>query len=330
MEAVFATVSLFAPLRPDEIGRLARRFERVVLHAGASRSFAATSDDARFVIVISGLVDAVVGDPSGELRTRMHPGDRCGETMLLSGNPQPVSLYARRDSEIALIDRAGLDTILADYPAVALPLAAELASKLRIRDDQVRQVLELQASGLGPAQVEMTLQQLSRTLALRSANVGHVSARGLFRRFVVDRGAEPPFWMLVGFLSSLAGARLVVYLILKYKLEKQLFALVASAGANPMHIHHFNYGLILAALSGLAVLFPWGRRVLRTLSFVFGLGCGLVFDEFALFWNLNPDYSQGLSLISAAIAGIALVQLTYFRRFWRAMAARAGQRIRGE
>jgi len=97
-----------------------------------------------------------------------------------------------------------------------------------------------------------------------------------------------------------------------------------------MHIHHFNYGLILVCITGFLALSPTSRRSLRSLSMAFGFGCGLVFDEFALFWNLNPDYSQGLSLISAAIAFIVLVQLVYFRRFWVALGTRAVQRVRGE
>ena len=44
-----------------------------------------------------------------------------------------------------------------------------------------------------------------------------------------------------------------------------------------------------------------------------------MFDEFALFWNLNPEYAQSLSLIAAAIMVSVLVQLTYFRRYWVAM-----------
>jgi hypothetical protein len=89
-----------------------------------------------------------------------------------------------------------------------------------------------------------------------------------------------------------------------------------------MHVHHFNYGLILIGASGLAALFPFGRRGLRLLAFAFGIGCGLVFDEFALFWNLNPEYAQSLSLIAAAIMVSVLVQLTYFRRFWAALGRR--------
>ena len=167
-------------------------------------------------------------------------------------------------------------------------------------------------------------------LAMRGAASRRLTVEALFRRLVVEQGAEPPFWMLVGFLGALAGARLVVFLILKYKLEKQLFALVAGTDPNPMHIHHFNYGLVLVGVAGLAALFPSGRRTLRFLALLFGMGCGLIFDEFALFWNLNPDYAQGLSVLSAAIAAIALVQLTYFRRFWGAIVRRVAQKAEGE
>ena len=89
-----------------------------------------------------------------------------------------------------------------------------------------------------------------------------------------------------------------------------------------MHVHHFNYGMILVGLSGLAALFPFGRRALRLLAFTFGVGLGLIFDEFALIWNLNPEYAQSLSLIAAAIAATVLVQVTYFRTFWMALARR--------
>ena len=54
-----------------------------------------------------------------------------------------------------------------------------------------------------------------------------------------------------------------------------------------------------------------------------------MFDEFALFWNLNPEYAQGLSLFACGMAAAFLVQLTYFRRFWGALARHAWLRVRG-
>jgi lysyl-tRNA synthetase class 2 len=146
----------------------------------------------------------------------------------------------------------------------------------------------------------------------------------------VEQGSEPPFWMIIGFGLGLAGSRITVHLILKYRLEKHLFALVAGTDPNPVHIHHFNYGLLIIGVTGLVSLLPYGRRALRTLALLFGVGCALVFDEFALFWNLNPDYSQGLSLISAAIAAVALVQVAYFQRFWSAVIVRIAQWLGSE
>ena len=96
-----------------------------------------------------------------------------------------------------------------------------------------------------------------------------------------------------------------------------------------MHVHHFNYGLVLIGASGLAALFPFGRRALRGLAFVFGAGAGLIFDEFALFWNLNPEYAQSLSLEACGVAAAVLVQLVYFRTFWTAVARRSFRALRG-
>jgi hypothetical protein len=124
-------------------------------------------------------------------------------------------------------------------------------------------------------------------------------------------------------------ARLVVAGILHFGLEHRLFALVPGNDPNPMHVHHFNYGLVLIGLSGMAALFPLGRRVLRVLAFLFGVGCGLVFDEFALFWNLNPEYAQRLSLVAAALMAGLLAQAVYFREFWQAVLRRLVLTLRG-
>jgi hypothetical protein len=239
-----------------------------------------------------------------------------------------VRLTATTGATLATLDREGLDAVLAAVPVIALPLAEALAVELRAEDDLVRQLLELHAEGLPSAQLEAAIEACRRHLARRGARVTRLSPRALFHRLVVARGAEPPFWMLLGFLVALGGARLVVHLILKYGLEKRLFALVPGPDPNPMHVHHFNYGMILIGAAGLAALTPAGRRALRGLAFAFGAGVGLVFDEFGLIYNLNPEYAQPSSLISAGIVAALLVQLTWFGHFWRALARRAWLQIR--
>jgi hypothetical protein len=336
LERVLAQVSLFERLRPDEVGRVAARFTVETLArgpAGTVRAFAATADDARMIVAVRGHVAIEVDSPAGVLRSVLEPGDRHGDVALLTRSWHAVR--ARPADEqgevvIATVDRAGLDAILAEIPAAALPLATELATELATRQDVARQLIELHAEGLPDEQLRDAVEERRRSLSRRGARVVRSGARALFRRLVVQQGAEPPFWMLVGFVVALGLARLTVFLILHFHLEHQLFALVKSeVDPNPMHVHHFNYGLGLVGLSGLAALFPFGRRALRVLAVAFGCGCGLVFDEFALFWNLDPEYAQTSSMFAAAGAAAVLVQLVWFRRFWGAVARRGWRTARG-
>ena len=329
LESILASLSIFELLRPDEIGRVARRFEVTQLREGEAKRFGAGVSEARLVVAVSGRVSIAVTSQSGVLRSILEPGDRYGEMALLTGHARAMVVTAERPSEVAEIDRAAFDALLDEFPAIALPLSGELASELATKNDIVRQLLELHAEGLPAEQMRAALDERRDSLARHGARVVRLSPRALFRRLVVQQGAEPPFWMLVGFIVSLGLARVVVGLILKYGLEKRLFALVPGDDPNPMHVHHFNYGLLLIGLSGLAALFPFGRRALRALAFIFGAGCGLVLDEFALFWNLNPEYAQSLSLIACGIMAGVLFQLTYFRRYWSALARRMWFVLRG-
>jgi CRP-like cAMP-binding protein len=329
LESILSSLSLFEHLRADEVGRIAKRFEVTALGAGESKTFAPTMEAARLVVVVDGRIELEVTSAVGSLRSTLEPGDRCGETALLAALPRKTTITAAVPSEIATLDAAGLEALLDAVPAIALPLSAELASELATKDDAVRQLLELHAEKLPAEQMTAAIAERRRVISRHGARVARNSPRALFRRLVVQKGAEPPFWMLAGFILSLGLARLTVATILKYGLEKQLFALVPGNDPNPEHVHHFNYGLILIGASGLGALFPFGRRLLKGLAFAFGVGAGLVFDEFALFWNLNPEYAQSLSLIAAGVMAGVLVQLTYFRRFWAALARRSWLKLRG-
>jgi CRP-like cAMP-binding protein len=328
LESALGASSLFLALRRDEVARIARRFTSRELAEGEQLDVAAEGSERMFVVV-GGRVALHLRARGRDLRSTLVTGDRYGEVGLLTGNAGDARVTALEPSRIALLDRAGLDAVLAEFPAVALPLAAELSKELSFANDLRRQLLEVWGAGLSPDQHAAALEERRVEAERRGARVARLSPAALFRRAVVDQGAEPPFWAMVGFLLSLAGARLVVGLILKYGLEKRLFALVPGTDPNPMHVHHFNYGLVLVAASGLAALFPFGRRALRMLALTFGLGAGLIFDEFALFFNLNPEYAQAMSLYAAGMALVVLVNVTYFRKFWFALAQRGWFKARG-
>jgi CRP-like cAMP-binding protein len=328
LESVLSGVPFLEGLRPDELGRIARRLSLAHLAPGERRVFGPTIEEARLVVVVRGRLHLEVDSAAGVRRSDMIPGDCYGELALLTGHARPVRLQAAVGATIATLDRAGLDAVLAEVPVIALPLAEALALEVHAEDDVVRQLLELHAEDLPPAELEAAIEARRRAIARRGARVTRLSPRALFQRLVVARGEEPPFWMLLGFLVALGGARLVVHLILKYGLEKRLFALVPGTDPNPMHVHHFNYGMILIGAAGVAALAPLGRRTLRFLAFAFGAGVGLVFDEFGLIYNLNPEYAQPVSLIAAGIVAALLVQLTWFGRFWAALLRRAWLTLR--
>ena len=328
LESVLSGVPFLEGLRPDEIARVARKLSVATLAPGERLAFAAAPEEARLVIVIRGRVHLELDSAAGVRRSDLVPGDCHGELSLLTGHARPVRIAAPHGATVATLDRAGLDAVLAEVPVVALPLAEELATELAAEDDLCRQLLELHAEELPQAELEAAIEARRKEIARRGARVTRLSPSALFHRLVVQRGAEPPFWMLTGFLGALGGARLVVHLILKYGLEKRLFALVPGNDPNPMHVHHFNYGMILIGAAGLAALVPMGRRALRVLAVAFGAGVGLVFDEFGLIYNLNPEYAQRSSLISAAIVAALLVQLTWFRHLWAALARRAWLSLR--
>jgi CRP-like cAMP-binding protein len=327
LETLLASVSTFEVLRPDELARVAVRFELVELAAGETRRFAATTDDMRLVLVVSGTATLELDDAGGAISSVLGVGDLWGEIELVADRPRGLTIVAKRPTTLALLDRAGFDAVLREFPVIALPLAADIASELRATIDTSRELAELHAERLPATQLASTIAARRRSHLHRRASVRRGRVRGLFARFVVQQGHEPPFWMLIGFVVSLFLARLVVALILHFGLQKQLFALVPGNDPNPMHVHHFNYGLILVGLSGIAALFPFGRRMLRVLAFAFGFGFGLVLDEFALFWNLNPSYKNA-HLTAAEFAAAILFQLVYFRRLWAAIVRRAWHRVR--
>jgi len=328
LERVLRDLPFFAPLRPDELVRAAARFRTAILTAGEGLIF--DEDSPEFVAVLQGEVvvksSALAGQPTETVF--LAPGDCFGDVALAAGRGATVTLMALEEVEIARLDERGLRELLAEFPILALPLVEAVAQELRFKDSLIRELGEIEALGLSGRELEGALSARRQTLRRHGTRVLRRAADAIYREVVVARGREPAFWMLLGFTGALTAARLVVGGILRYHLEQQMFALVRAPGqANPMHLHHFNYGLLLVAVAGLGAFVPATRQWKRLLPALFGIGAGLIFDEWALIWNLNPDYYQRASYVAAAMvfAGLALAVL--FRRFWASLAQRALERL---
>jgi NTE family protein len=85
--------------------------------------------------LIRGRLQAWASDGAGKAKHRflneIVPGDSVGEMSLLTGAPRTVGIQAIRDSLLVRIDREDFERLSREYPALALRLAANVASLLQ-------------------------------------------------------------------------------------------------------------------------------------------------------------------------------------------------------
>jgi CRP-like cAMP-binding protein len=303
-----------AELRDDERQRAVARFRRVVLGPD-DRCAVERTDPPTLGIVLAGRARvARPSAPSSESMT-LWPGDRWDEVAVFADAPADTVVTADGTAVVALLGRAAFRELVADFPIVWLAVAERLSLELKATSDVLREIGEVAASEAKPASLGRLLDTKRRQVG-RRAGIARAALGGLFARFVGAHVREPTFWVLAGFVGAVAVSRAVVAFILRFGLQHQFFNLHDSGGPNPLHMHHFNYGFALVVLTGLLAFFPASRRTLRALAAAFGVGLGLVFDEFALIWNLDPNYYQPLNYWAQALLAAVLVQLVYFRRLY--------------
>jgi CRP-like cAMP-binding protein len=317
IETQLSQLSFFADLRDDERLRIADRFRTIELAEGSKHTIEPSAPE--MVVILEGRADLEGEDGEKE---PLIEGDVVGESEIAVGSAPRQTITARLPTRIAVLDRTALDALFHDFPAIAVPWLAELGRELKWRNDILREVSLARAEGLPDEAMESLIQRRRRRLHhLRGSPVRRAIDR-LVRALFTAPGKRPSFWVLVGALSALAAARTMVAVIINNGLQTHLFALIASGVGHPIHVHHFNYGLLLVSIAGVLSLLPRTRRMILRLAFMFGFGVGLIVDEFALLWNLNPDYYQPLSRLAAGIVVLLIVQVVYFRNLYLALLRR--------
>ena len=304
-------------LRLDERERVERHFRIVEL--GTSERLELPADaPPRMGFVIAGSVTLSRADIPGlpPVEIRVGAGDHWGELAVFAEIPSAMTITAREPATLALLDPAGFRAIAEEFPIVWVRVSALLSRELKWKNDLLREIQEFDVSTATAAELEVFLESKRRRVARRRTGIARSATRMVYRRLIAGPQRDPAFWILLGFVAAIAASRAVVAFILEFDLQHRLFNLQDSGGANPTHTHHFNYGFAILITAGLLGLLPQSRRFLRALSFVFGIGLGLVFDEFALIWNLNPDYYHSLNYQAIAVLGAVLVQVVYFRKFY--------------
>lgn len=315
-------ITWLARLRPDERERCAARFRAVSLSAGQSLALAA-GEAPRLGVIVDGEVilkrAELPGLPANE--TRLARGDRWGELAVFAGLHTGVDVVARTNATIALLEAPAFEAIANEFPVVWLEVTTRLSRELKWKNDLLREIQEFDREA-GARALELFLQAKRRRIARRKTGIARGAGRAVFHRLIGEPVRDPAFWILLGFGIAIGVSRFTVAMILRFELQEVLFNLKDSGGANPIHTHHFNYGFVILIAAALTAFLPWTRRWLLPLAFLFGVGLGLVFDEFALIWKLDPDYYDPLNYQAQIALALVLVQIVYFRRWWISLVER--------
>ncbi|MET9750623.1 hypothetical protein [Streptomyces ardesiacus] len=135
-----------------------------------------------------------------------------------------------------------------------------------------------------------------------------------WQRNIVEPGKLPLLLALTAFVLTFVVTRVVTRLI---RAGKGPFGNVEAGG---VHIHHVVPGVVLTVIGGFAAV-AGGRQGFGSAlaAVVFGIGAGLVLDEFALILHLDDVYwseagrqSVEVVVLTAALVGLVLAGFTPF------------------
>lgn len=145
----------------------------------------------------------------------------------------------------------------------------------------------------------------------RVRNVFIKLVKYVYIQMIVQRKQAVNFWVLMGFIYTFTISRLIVYLF------PNLFLHIRG-----VHIHHFAYGFIILAITGILSLNEWNHKNVRVLAFFYGIGLGLSTDEFGMWIQLEDDYWIRHSYDALFIVGALLISIVYFAHFWKRLFAK--------
>jgi hypothetical protein len=128
-------------------------------------------------------------------------------------------------------------------------------------------------------------------------------------RNISEPGKVPLLACLAAFVLTFLATRTVTRMI---RAGRGPFRNVSGGG---VHIHHVVPGILLAAVGGFAAVAVPGQGAGKTAAaLVFGVGTGLVMDEFALvlhlqdvYWSQEGRRSVEMVVLTAALVGVVLL-----------------------
>ena len=146
--SVLAACSVFAPLDPVELDRLAgtsrvRRFDK------GERIFARGDLGGGMFLIAQGSVALSVTSVDGDdvLLALLNPPQTFGELAMIDDGPRVATAVARRPSALVEISRAGVQRVLRLDPQVGIALLRELATLIRRVDEQATDLVLVDLPG---------------------------------------------------------------------------------------------------------------------------------------------------------------------------------------
>ena len=131
------------------------------------------------------------------------------------------------------------------------------------------------------------------------------AVKAVYHELVTSQTKEATFWVLLTFVPTFIGARVLVYF------APQLFVNLGGT-----HVHHLTYGIILLAITGWLALLIEAPRWRPRIAALYGVGLALAFDEFGMWLHLQDDYWVRQSYDAVLIILAVLVNTVYFGDFW--------------
>src|SRR5215813_11801857 len=109
---------------------------------------------------------------------------------------------------------------------------------------------------------------------------------------------KPKFFavsVVSAFAATVAGARLFSLIFPRLHWEPV-------AG---LHVHHYVYGILILTVAGYLALIFKSSRATAWIALLYGLGVGLTFDEFGMWFN--PPFVRGVRWNLQGVTAIAIV-----------------------
>lgn len=248
---------------------------------------------------------AIVDPPLLDHRYELDPGERSVLVACYDRHVRSLRVTMGKKSLCLVLTRAHLDTLVCRYSILGYKICLRLARRLKTLNEGIGDFNELAGRSRGwwrrrlsEVKYEDLYRRVGKTFFARWVKEIYGT--------VFQYKENPIFWMLLSFSITVAICRLVVAAIVNFDLESRMYNLIPDAAGQSIHIHHFNYGLLLMLVSAAAFLSPKLHRWLLLNAAVFGVGLGLFMDELGLVLKLDPNYFVIESKIAIGITAILL------------------------